>query len=139
MPCCVPCRRAKVAHCSPQSWALTRRQKDLGSELWQLIPTRVQSEMRALLEGNAAEFDYDALRAYAEQCGLRAGLLVVSDPGCALETLARTEDALRDCDVHSEAGFAQACQTSAEFREIIRTALSLPYVGLTALALEAAA
>jgi hypothetical protein len=41
--------------------------------------------------------------------------------------------------VHSETGFAQACQTSAEFREIIRTALSLPYVGLTALALEAAA
>jgi hypothetical protein len=119
--------------------ALTRRQKDLASELWQLIPTRVQSEMRALLEGNAAEFDYDALRAHAEHCGLRAGLLVVSDPGCALETLARTDDALRDCDVHSEAGFAQACQTSAEFREIIRTALSLPYVGLTALALETAA
>ena len=55
---------------------LTRRQKDLASELWQLIPTRVQSEMRALLERNAAEFDYDALhtrtpntaQAYAPVC-----------------------------------------------------------------------
>jgi hypothetical protein len=118
---------------------LSRRQKELTSELWQTIPTRIQSEMRELLAANAAEFDYDALRTHAEQCGLRAGLLVASDPGCALETLARTDDALRECDVHSEAGFARACQLSADFREIIRSALSLPYVGLTALALESAA
>jgi tetratricopeptide (TPR) repeat protein len=115
---------------------LTRTDKELASEFWHIIPVRVQTQMRDLLEPRVKELDYTALRLQAERSAQRAGLFVASDVQAALKTIARTEDTLRDCNVQTEAGFQRACQASEAFREIIRSALSLPYVGLTALTLE---
>jgi tetratricopeptide (TPR) repeat protein len=115
---------------------LTRGTKELSAELWHAIPTRTQAQMRELLEPRIKDFEYGALRLLAERSAQRAGLFVASDVQTALKTLARTEEALRDHNVHTEPGFQRACQRSEAFREVIRSALSLPYVGLTALTLD---
>ena len=120
----------------PRKKPLSRAAKELATELLQSIPARTQARMRELLEPYVEQVDYEELRQQAERSAQRAGLFVCSDVNCALRTIARTDEALRDCDIRTEVGFVRACQRSDAFREVIRSALSLPFVGLTALTRE---
>jgi hypothetical protein len=85
---------------------------------------------------HAHELVYADRKRDAECSAVRAGLLVSGDVRSSLEALARTQPTLNECNIETEQGFQQACSESPAFAELVRTALSLPFVGLTGLALE---
>jgi hypothetical protein len=66
---------------------------------------------------------------------VRAGLWVSGDIRTSLLSLGRTQSSLNECDIETEAGYARACVESPTFAELVRCALSLPFIGLTELAL----
>lgn len=128
-----------VAFGTKAAHALTRSDVALASQLAAAVPERAQHELRELLNTHAECLDYPQLKGEAERAAARAGLLVCADVTVALQTLARTLPSLGDCEISDEAGFQRACRQSTAFAEVVRTALSLPFVGLTTLALEARA
>ncbi len=111
---------------------LDRAGKELASSLWHTVPVRVQAEMREFLEQHLAELDYDALRNQSTLAAHRAGLFVIGNVRLVLEALATLEPSLRNLDIHTELGFQNACHDSEVWSEIIRTALSEPYLSLVA-------
>ena len=112
--------------------ALTRFNRALAQQLAAAVAKAAAEELRELLRTHGAWLDYAALKAEAERCGARAGLFASGDVAAALTTLARTQPALGDCEISDEAGFQRACRQSVAFAEVVRTALSLPFVELTA-------
>jgi hypothetical protein len=125
----------------PESHAteLSRVDPKLGALLRARLSDDEQLELQTLVAAHAHALDYQTLQREAERCAVRAGVLVSGDIRACLEALARTEPSLSGCNIQSEQGFAQACAASSAFTEALRTALSLPFVGCTELALEAAA
>jgi len=109
----------------------------LSLQLRATVAKPTQRELRQLLGEHAAQLDYARLRQGTELAAVRAGLLVSGDVRGSLLTLARTQSSLNECDVSSETGYARACVENAAFAEIVRSALSLPFIGLTELALPA--
>lgn len=63
----------------------------MASELWRLLPTGRQRDLRELLASSWDELDYGAVRA-SVLCGAsRAGLLVAGDVGAALRAVLSLE------------------------------------------------
>jgi len=115
--------------------ALSLAERALALQLRATIGKPTQLELRQLLVAHAEQLDYAALRLSAELAAVRAGLLVSGDVRTSLLTLARIQPSLNECDVRTEAGYARACVESPAFAELVRCALSLPFMGLTDLAL----
>ena len=76
-----------------------REAASMASELWRLLPTARQRDVRETLSGSWDALDYDALRGSVLGGAARAGLLVAGDVGAALRGLLSLEApplALRD-------------------------------------------
>jgi hypothetical protein len=117
--------------------ALSLSDRALALQLRATVGKPTQLELRQLLVAHADELDYAALRLQTELAAVRAGLLVSGDVRASLLTLARMLPRLSEHDVTTEAGYTSACVESAAFAELVRCALSLPFIGLTDLALPA--
>jgi hypothetical protein len=119
---------------SPET-PLSLSDRALSLQLRATIAKPAQLELRQLVATHAGQLDYPRLRKSAELAAVRAGLLVSGDVRTSLLSLARMQSSLNECDVETETGYARACVESPTFAELVRCALSLPFIGLTELAL----
>jgi len=119
--------------------AIRREHEKLAASLRAGVPERLRGELAELLATHGDALVYEERKREAELQAVRAGLWVSGDVRTSLECLARSQPELAACDLERETDFQAACRQSDAFAEVLRTALSLPFVGLTGIALEAEA
>ncbi|MFW6049989.1 MAG: hypothetical protein ACODAU_02375 [Myxococcota bacterium] len=113
---------------------VSRQAAELASELWNTVPARAQAELRELLGGTAVILDADAAFASMQAAAVRAGLAVAGGVVASVAGLLWDEPTLAEARPDTEAGYVAACQASAPLRELIRFALSDPYLAARATA-----
>ncbi|MEM9194007.1 MAG: hypothetical protein AAGF12_32830, partial [Myxococcota bacterium] len=120
--------RAAFGPPNTSSKDVSREGIELAASLWNTVPARTQNHIRVLLAAQGDPPSYRTLRDAVFAGGAKAGLLVAGAVRAAVFGLLSDDPSLRDVRIDDEADFERAVKGSAALQEVIRFALSDPYL-----------